>query len=365
MGRPLGGTMHTLATLGSVQAERTAAFPAKFADNPLRAVTLDTLQRRNAVLDAVFYDIGVITPEETKGLAFWLAREGAILLVTPSGQEPLRLFLSPESYFSENDSPAAALVVAGVGSSALGAAAFARNVADALGKPVVAVVSGYGLADVLTEALGGFFLFGGLNSLRHLFEPLDAVSKMFTRTEQLSELGEGAPLARASKDTETVIALLKDERFGAALLVGHSKGNLVLSEALYAIEAENDALAKAMAKKLKIVTISAKIGMPPYFRNVLDVMGGWDWFGALNSRPDIAADYTVPRAWHSTNRDFPMGMALDVKETLLKVLPMFETERQVHSSAKVAALLDAPQRTAAALRSASVQPERETIPPAT
>ncbi len=252
---------------------------------------------------------------------------------------------SPESYFSENDSPAAALVVAGVGSSALGAACPQRRRRVGQAEVVAVVVSGYGLADVLTEALGGSSCSARPQQPgNHLFEPLDAVSKMFTRTEQLSELGEGAPLARASKDTETVIALLKDERFGAALLVGHSKGNLVLSEALYAIEAENDALAKAMAKKLQIVTISAKIGMPPYFRNVLDVMGGWDWFGALNSRPDIAADYLVPRAWHSANRDFPMGMALDVKETLLKVLPMFETERQVRPSAKVAALLDAPQQ---------------------
>lgn len=157
MGGRWEGAMQTFAALGSIQAERTAAFPAKFADNPLRALTLDSLQRRNAILDAVFYDIGVITPEETKGLAFWLAREGAILVVTPSGGDPLKLFLTTDEYFSKNDKAAAALVVAGVGSSALGAAAFARNIADALGEPVVAVVSGYGLSDVLTEALGGLF----------------------------------------------------------------------------------------------------------------------------------------------------------------------------------------------------------------
>lgn len=359
MGGRWEGTMQTFAALGSIQAERTAAFPAKFADNPLRAVTLDSLQRRNAILDAVFYDIGVITPEETKGLAFWLAREGAILLVTPSGGDPLKLFLTTDEFFSKNDKKAAALVVAGVGSSALGAAAFARNIADALGEPVVAVVSGYGLSDVLTEALGGFFLFGGLNSLRHLFEPLDAVTKMFTWTEPMAGAGRAGSWARASKDTETVIALLKDKRFGAPLLVGHSKGNLVLSEALYAIAREDEALARTMGNALRIVTISAKIGMPAYFRNVLDVMGAWDWFGALNSRPDIPADYTVPRAWHSTNRDFPMGMAIDVKDTLLKVLPMFETERPVRPVEGLAAILDAPQLTAAALRSSRIPLRRE------
>lgn len=66
------------------------------------------------------------------------------------------MFLTPEDFLRHAPS-ANALAIAGVGSSALGAAAFARNVADGLGEPVAAVVSGYGLADVLTEALGGFF----------------------------------------------------------------------------------------------------------------------------------------------------------------------------------------------------------------
>src|SRR5215213_284794 len=148
--------MTTLSTLSGVQLNRAAAFPAKFVDNPFRAVALSTLQRRNAALDSVFYDVGVITPEETPDLAFWLAREGAIVAVPPSGQGRLRLFLTPEEFYRDGGA-VAALTVAGVGSSALGAAGFARNVADSLNKPVAAVVSGYGLADVLTEALGGFF----------------------------------------------------------------------------------------------------------------------------------------------------------------------------------------------------------------
>lgn len=52
-----------------------------------------------------------------------------------------------------------------------------RQCADGLGEPVV---SGYGVADLLTEALGGFFWFGALNSIRHVFEPLDAFTKMFS-----------------------------------------------------------------------------------------------------------------------------------------------------------------------------------------
>jgi hypothetical protein len=344
--------MPTLSTLSDVQIQRVAAFPAKVADNPFRAVALDSIQRRNAVLDAVFYDVGVVTKEETPELAFWLAREGAILAVPPSGEDRLRLFLTVDDFLLDGGS-VGALAVAGVGSSALGAAAFARNVADALGEPVAVVVSGYGLADVLTEALGGFFLFGALNSLRHMFEPLDTVSKLFTKTEKSFESSEGASWARTSKDTQTVIALLKDDRFSAKLLVGHSKGNLVISEALYAIDAEKKDLARDLAERSHIVTISAKIGMPPLFRNVLNVVGEWDWFGALNSRPDLKAHFTVPRAWHSTNTDFPMGMGIDVTATLKKVLPLFDAPRAAPARS---AIPDIPQLMTAAMRKGAPRP---------
>ncbi|ACK51386.1 conserved hypothetical protein [Methylocella silvestris BL2] len=341
--------MSTLSTLGNIQLDRSAAFPAKFADNPFRTVVLGAIQRRNAVLDALFYDVDVVTPEETPDLAFWLAREGAVLAVPPSGQGKIQLFLTPQEFFRDGGD-VAALAVAGVGSSALGAAAFARNVADALGKPVAAVVSGYGLADVLTEALGGFFWFGGLNSIRHIFEPLDAASKSFSKTEQSLEASDGVAWTRTSKDTETVITLLTHDHFAGKLLIGHSKGNLVLSEALYAIVAEHPAKALELAATSRIVTISAKIGMPVPFHNVIDVMGEWDWFGALNSRPDIKADYTAPHAWHSTNPAFPMNMGLKVTETLRAVLPMFEERTTAQSMVKIPSTLDMPQVLTAGLR---------------
>jgi hypothetical protein len=148
--------MNTLATLGAVQTQRLRALPAKVLDNLVRTAALNWLQQRNAALDALFYDVGAVTAKETPEVAFWLAREGATFVVPPTGKGELRVFLTPDDLFREG-SGVAALAMAGVGSSALGAAAFARNVADALEEPVAAVVSGYGLADVVTEAIGGYF----------------------------------------------------------------------------------------------------------------------------------------------------------------------------------------------------------------
>jgi hypothetical protein len=344
-----GDAMDTIKTLGAVQSDRLKALPAKFADNPLRTNALASLQQRNAILDALFYDVSVVTPEETPDVAFWLAREGAIILVPPSGQGRLQVFLTPEEFFRAGRT-VAALAVAGVGSSALGAAAFGRNVADALQAPVAAVVSGYGLADVLTEALGGFFLFGALNSIRHAFEPLDRATKLLSRTEAYSHDGPMFGWARASRDTETVIALLRDSRFTAPLLIGHSKGNLVVSEALYAIAAESETEAEALGSRTGIITVSAKIGMPRHFRNVIDVTGEWDWFGALNSRLDIRSDLVVPHAWHSTNREFPFGMGIDVKKTVEQALPMLKGMDRGSEPALRAPLNDMPQIMTAAIR---------------
>ncbi|MBB3318848.1 MULTISPECIES: hypothetical protein [unclassified Rhizobium] len=339
--------MHTLPVIADVQIERALASPAKFADNPFRTWALDALQRRNATLDAVFYDVNAVTPEEIPDVAFWLAREGAVILVPPSGEGRLKVFLTPEDFLRHSDS-ANALAIAGVGSSALGAAAFARNVADGLGEPVAAVVSGYGLADVLTEALGGFFWFGALNSIRHVFEPIDAFTKMFSSTEQLEH---GYLWTRTSQDTETVISLLEDKRFAPRFLVGHSKGNLVLSEALYAIVDERPDLAEQLSGRSRIVTISAKVGMPSLFRDVVDVMGEWDWFGALNSRPDIPADITVPNAWHSTNPAFPIGTSINVAKTIESVRTKFQRAPVAMRAANLSKILDAPQRTVASMRS--------------
>ncbi len=63
-----------------------------------------------------------------------------------------------------------AIAVTGVGSSALGSAAFAWNVSEALHKPVAAIVPGYGLADLVPQALVGWFGFGMHDLLRRTTE---------------------------------------------------------------------------------------------------------------------------------------------------------------------------------------------------
>jgi hypothetical protein len=181
-------------------------------------------------------------------------------------------------------------------------------VADAFGEPVAGLVSGYGLGDMLAEATGGWLWFGALNRIRHM-------------TEGFDELMRGSPfglsyrgpmnLAHHSCDTRTLCALLNDERFHFSLLTGHSKGNLVISEALYALRAAH---ADEHLGGPAIVTFSAAIAMPPRYRNIIDVMGEADWFGAMNSNVGIGVEYRAKDAGHHTNTE--LRWHLPVREVM-------------------------------------------------
>jgi hypothetical protein len=335
----------SLATLRAATVARNLVYPAKVAQNPWRAAALEWFRRRNAVLDAAFYDVSVISEAEAATLAPWLAHQGAIVVTPPSGAEPLRVYETLDRFLDSGDrAQVDTLAVAGVGSSALGGAALARNVADQLDRPVAAIVSGYGFADVVTEALGGWFCFGALNSVRHAFEGLDRWSHVFDAGEPILEAADGVALARLSPDTAVLTALLQSDRFQPRLLVGHSKGNLVISEALYWLRERDPDRAAALGRSCGVALFCAKIGLPPVMARVADVTGEYDLFGALNSRPDIPADEVVPHATHSTNRELTFGLGLDVGAALRAVEPILGAPAANAPVSAPAPIGDLPQR---------------------
>jgi hypothetical protein len=140
--------------------------------------------------------------------------------------------------------------------------------------------------------------------MRHEFEILDQLTR---NTDQLhgfrATSTAPASLGRLSLDTRTVGLLLSDQRFQFSLLTGHSKGNLVISEALY----ELNTAGKKPRDDTWLVTLSAVITMPPRFQRIIDVIGQLDWFGALNSNLDLGVEER-PLAWHHTNTELPLSL---------------------------------------------------------
>ncbi|WP_246318794.1 cell envelope biogenesis protein OmpA [Peteryoungia desertarenae] len=308
----------TAFTLGLTQFARTFSFPERIQHRTARNAALELLRLRNTGFDAMFYDVKSLTAEETFYISDCLGSEGLIIIVPPTGGGMLTLCESVGEFRLRGSKNVHALAVAGIGGSALGAAAFARNVADAIKAPVAAVVSGYGLGDIVNEAIGGAFFFGWLGQMRNSLEAIDdAVGRPKLGAYAKREKRTNEP-ARTGLDADTVETLLSDPSLSFTLLTGHSRGNRVLADALYAMKAENADKLKALTKSARVVTFGGRIKMPEVFTDVIDVVGELDWYGEINSRPQIPSDVRVPYCGHSTNTD--LAGALRVTSILKDIL---------------------------------------------
>ncbi len=308
----------TAFALSLTQFARTFSTPERLQHRPARNAALEPWRMRNTGLDSLFYDVKSLSAEETFYISDALASEGLIMIVPPAGQGMLTICDSIEEYRLRGGRDVHALAVAGIGGSAIGAAAFARNVANAIDAPVAAVVSGYGLGDIVNEAIGGAFFFGWLGHVRSNLEVIDdmvgrpklgAYGKRDADTESIRSTG---------LDTDTVATLLADPELSFSLLAGHSRGNRVLADALQLLTSSAPASLKLLADTSRIVTFGGRIKMPDIFADVVDVVGELDWFGEINSRPKIKTDIRVPLCGHSTNTD--IAGALQVTKVLKDIL---------------------------------------------
>ena len=202
--------------------------------------------------------------------------------------------------------PVKTVSVTGVGSSALGSAAFAWNVSEALGEPVAAIVPGYGLADIIPQALSGFFGYGLADYLRELGEQalalmapqMAVIGRRLSRSipERTSPIdSEGSAFRRGSPESDILHAVLEHAP-QITRLYGHSKGSLCIGNAIAGLHPER-------AKALEVTTFSAVIQeeSPARFAQIL---GRIDPLGQLNSWGNLPERWI--EAWHSTNTMLPL-----------------------------------------------------------
>ena len=147
--------------------------------------SLQPLRNRNQLLDDLFYDVGSLTPAERKDLSPSVDREGTLIVVSPSAaRRGIRHYRNSWRMLEAEGDEVAGVAIAGVGRSVLGTAALARNVADAVGGDIVGLVSGYGVSDLLSEALGGWFFLGAIDRISH---ELDLMLEQLNRAATLFE----------------------------------------------------------------------------------------------------------------------------------------------------------------------------------
>jgi hypothetical protein len=310
-----------------------------------------SLKARNQTIDAVFYDVGSLTFQEWLALNPLTDKKGKIVVVSPSGSpgQTIRHHGSVEEFLRSDDwRNVVAVAVAGVGSSVLGTAALARNVADACHGDVAGVVSGYGVSDVVAEGLGGWYFYGKLDQLRYVMsKTLDDVSavlsQIFAKGPDIKQvLGKyfDLPLDDYIPPDPDVMALYSillrryfDPRStNLRLLVGHSKGNLLIGDVLnhfsYALRMVDGSAEDKAFQNLSVVTLGAVVDLPKDVileKNQHQFLGTLDVLGLINSRSlagDVAPRQPIPGAWHSLNTRLLGHMdVIDILRNRVKLPP--------------------------------------------
>jgi hypothetical protein len=201
--------------------------------------------------------------------------------------------------------------ITGVGSSALGSAALAWNISVALEKPVLAIVPGYGVADVVLQGLGGWFAFGlhDFLSSKTLIQTGLATAapetarigrELAASTPQEPAARGGAPIFRyGSGSSDALHALLEYRETPFRLLVGHSKGALQINNAIQSLAVER-------TQGLRVVTLGCPIGENVAGVDYHQYLGLFDALGQLNAWGHWPEYW--PPTWHSTNPVLPPAM---------------------------------------------------------
>ena len=329
-----------MAVASSSEAKPNVVSPENLAlyevQKPFIEPILRSCRLWNTALDILFYDVGALTAAllmkgravNTDALAnlnsprhrFAVLDLGAqsnpsgSIIVVDANLAPYvyKPFLEMETFFEfANGSESVGLntlTVTGVGSSAFGSVAFAWDVSQAFGEPVAAIVPGYGLADIVPQALGGWFGFETYDTVQSAtqeflanFAPtLAMMGKDLARSTPGRETAStGAPVFRhGSAAPDDVHAILRNVP-GISRVVGHSKGALAIENALRSLPPDRT---KYITVHTFGCVISEKVPCQRYSQH----LGLIDPLGILNSLGN-SPEYW-PFADHSTNSLIPLSL---------------------------------------------------------
>ena len=238
---------------------------------------------------------------------------GALWLIDATTPPFLHHYDSVEAFLGspyESTRTVDIVTITGVGSSALGSAALAWDVSRALGRPVLAIVPGYGVADVVQQALGGWFGFGLHDYLasKSLIQTALAaaqpkvaeIGRNLAATVPGAKTVRGAPVFRTgSGSSDALHALLARRETPFALLVGHSKGALQINNALRSLPDERTSGVRVVTLGCPIATGISGVAYHQYL-GLFDALGS-SICGAIGRtggcRPGTAPTRDCRRRW--------------------------------------------------------------------
>jgi len=309
---------------------------------------LSSLRLVNGAADALFYDVGVLYRElsvdgdtvvsaspfnghATRPAQQAIARhivnldaladpEGVILVIDAQRSPYVTRYDDVKDFLARETGKGAAakrrkvktVTLTGVGSSALGSAAFAWNVSSALDAPVAAIVPGYGLADILPQALGGWFGFGVEDFLRRASQQwMECMAPGLAASGRA--LAHSAPAVAGRAPTSGALPFLpgcpESDILHAILrkapdivrLYGHSKGVLAIENALRGLPG-------GRAETIAVTTFGCAIAEETgaVYEQIL---GCIDALGQVNSWGNFPEHWIG--SWHTTNTLLPLPMPIE------------------------------------------------------
>jgi hypothetical protein len=199
----------------------------------------------------------------------------------------------------------------------LGSAAFAWQIAAAKAQPVLAIVPGYGVADMVEQALGGWFGFGLHDALNAKATIQTALAETAPETARIGrhlsatlpdpkQTSNGAPVFRFGSGSSDVLhALIAHRAAPFRLAVGHSKGALQIGNAIHSLDA-------AKTAELTVVTLGCPIAEDVTNVTYRQYLGALDTLGQLNAWGHWPEHWQW--SWHTTNPW--LAPAMDVAEAV-------------------------------------------------
>jgi hypothetical protein len=228
------------------------------------ALTLQLPVANAGTVDFTYYNMGALSSAELNST--YLLAKGTVIVLYPNSTNVV-VGSAAENLVKTNQ--VTTVVMAGVGSSSQGTAAFAKHVAKATGVAVAGIVTGLGDGSVYTEGPEGYFIGRSSNIAGTYYtEPASA---------KLAQLYYGG--ARPVK------------------LVGHSKGNLDIANTLYKLNNEGN---RSLYSGVRFITFGCGVYVPTGLGSFKQYLGSLDSLGISNTVSYTNLTWVVGR-YHTTN----------------------------------------------------------------
>jgi hypothetical protein len=275
--------------------------------------------------------------------------EGSILIVDAAKAPFITRFDRADAFIDHLTSSARdiqTVTMTGVGGSALGSAAFAWNVSQALGQRVAAIVPGYGVADAVSQSLGGWFGFGVGDALAEATQ--HGLAQAAPRTARVgtalvhstpghTEADRGAPDFHTGCPASDVLHGLLLHAPGLRNLVGHGKGALAIGNALRSLPGTT-------TRRCHVITFGCAIDESIPAASYTQFLGLIDVLGALNAW-GRKAEYR-PFAHHGTNSAIPFSLPVALLSRLATASapPIINAPRALTAPAVLSLVKISPER---------------------